>query len=71
MTNLSELEKQALELPPQERERLVLTMWDSLEGMPAVDPEGVEIARCRDAEVEAGAVQLISHSEFQRRTSGG
>ena len=70
MSNISELEKEALSLPPRERERLVLAMWDSLEGVPTVDPEGVEIALRRDGEIEAGTVQPISHSEFKRRTSG-
>lgn len=69
MSNISELEKEALSLPPQERERLTLAMWESLEGAFEVDPEGVEIAVRRDADIEAGVVKPISHSEFRRRTS--
>lgn len=69
MSNISELEKEALSLPPQERERLTLAMWESLEGASEIDPEGIEIALRRDAEIEAGAVQTLSHSEFRRRTS--
>lgn len=69
MSNISELEKEALSLPPQERERLTLAMWESLEGASEIDPEGIEIALRRDGEIEAGAVQTLSHSEFRRRTS--
>lgn len=69
MSNLKELEKEALSLPLRERELLVLAMWDSLECIPAIDPKGIEVALRRDAEIEAGTVQPISHSEFRRCTS--
>ena len=70
MSNVEKLEKEALNLTPQERERLVLAMWDSLEGVTTVDPEGFEIALRRDAEINAGFVEPISHSEFRKRTHG-
>lgn len=69
MSNLKELEREVLSLPPRERERLVLAMWDSLESASTVDPEGIEVALRRDAEIEAGSVEPISHSEFRRLTS--
>lgn len=69
MSSLKELEREVLSLPPRERERLVLAMWDSLESASTVDPEGIEVALRRDAEIEAGSVGPISDSEFRRPTS--
>ncbi len=77
MSNLTELEKEVLNLPPKEREHLVLAAWESLEkgsaalANSAFDPEGIEIAVRRDEEIESGSVQSISHAEFMRRTDGG
>lgn len=68
--SIAELEREVLNLPPQERERLACAVWESLEGVSAVDPEGIEIALCRDKELESGAVAAINHSEFLRRTRG-
>lgn len=70
ITDATKLQKQALNLPPQERERLALVVWESLEGAAVIDPEGIETARRRDAEIESGAVQAIDHAEFVRRTNG-
>lgn len=76
MSNLAELEKEVLNLPPQQRERLVLAAWESLElssaalADSAIDPEGLKIAISRDNDIESGSVQTISHSEFMRRTGG-
>lgn len=66
--NVADLEKQALSLPPQEREHLALAVWESLEGASVVDPEGVEIALRRNDEVETGEAQTIDHAEFLQRT---
>ena len=71
MHSLAELESEVLSLSPQERERLALAAWASLENGPALDPEGIEIARRRDREIESGKVQTISHSEFVKLTSDG
>lgn len=68
MSNLKQLEQAALSLPARERERLVLSMWDSLEGVPDLDPAGIAVALARHAEIESGAVATISHAEFRRRT---
>lgn len=76
MSNLIDLEKQVLGLPPKERERLVLAAWASLDGAMTtqgfnLDPEGVEIALRRNHEIGCGADQPISHGEFLQRTNGG
>ncbi len=71
MHNLAELENEVLRLPPQEREHLALTAWASLENGPALDPEGIKIALCRDAEIQSGKIKTISQAEFMQRTSGG
>ncbi|MGH8573844.1 MAG: addiction module protein [Gammaproteobacteria bacterium] len=62
-------------LPPADRERLATVAWESLVGDRSaagdrdIDPEGIEIAAQRDAEIESGQVQSIGHAEFLRRTS--
>ena len=35
-----------------------------------IDPEGIEIAAQRDAEIEFGVVQTIGHAEFLRLAGG-
>ncbi|MGH8500837.1 MAG: hypothetical protein ACRERV_18785 [Methylococcales bacterium] len=76
MNTIIDLEKQILALPALEREQLAALAWESLVDNPSVagdcniDPEGIEIAMQRDAEVESGAVQSIDHAEFSRRTDG-
>ncbi|MGH7886413.1 MAG: hypothetical protein ACREPG_00985 [Candidatus Binatia bacterium] len=76
MKTIIELEKQILSLPAAEREQLAAMAWESLVGDPSVagnrniDPEGIEIAAQRDAEIESGVVQSIGHAEFLRRTGG-
>jgi len=63
MNTVIDLEKEILALPPAERERLATLAWESLVGDPSapsdhnIDPEGIEIAAQRDAEIEAGQVQ--------------
>lgn len=76
MSTVFEIEKQILALSPVEREQLATLAWDSLvadsqvSGDPDIDREGIEVAHQREAEIESGAVQPISHAEFMRRTSG-
>jgi hypothetical protein len=71
-----ELEEEILALPAAERERLATIAWESLFGDPSVaedrsiDPEGVEVAASRDAELESGRAKAIGHAEFLRRTGG-
>lgn len=76
MSTISELEKEVLALPPTEREHLATAAWESLVtdpgalSDPRIDPEGIHIALERDAELESGAVQAITHAEFLKRTGG-
>ncbi|MGZ8843132.1 MAG: addiction module protein [Pyrinomonadaceae bacterium] len=75
MNTTIELENQILALPAAEREHLAMLAWESLVRDPSVagnrhiDPEGIEIAAQRDAEIESGTVQSIDHAEFLRRTN--
>lgn len=72
----TKLEKEILDLPVKEREQVALTAWESLEKETAFiadrsfDPEGIDLAITRDNEIESGRVTPISHSTFQRITSG-
>jgi hypothetical protein len=74
MNTIIELQKQILALPPAEREQLAALAWESPVDDPSVagnrdiDPEGIEMAAQRDAEIESGVVQSIDHAEFLRRT---
>jgi len=76
MNAVTELEKEVLALPIAERERLAVVAWESLVGDPdaaadrTIDPGGFDIAAQRDAEIESGVVQAISHTEFLRGTGG-
>jgi hypothetical protein len=69
-----ELEAELLRLPPRERERLALAVWESLEHAtawladPWIDREGIEVAKARDAALESGEVVPLSIDEFRRRT---
>jgi hypothetical protein len=75
--SITELEKEVLALPAAEREQLATAAWESLVSDPSalsdygIDPEGIEIALQRDAELDSGAIQAIGHAEFMRRTGGG
>ena len=76
MSNLFELEKEALSLSPEEREQLAAIVWESLVNDPEaagnreIDPEGVQLAAQRDAKIETDRAKTIDHAEFLRRTGG-
>lgn len=76
MNTVSDIEQQILALSPTEREQVAALAWDSvasdagLAGDPAIDREGVEVAKGRDEEIERGAIRSIGHAEFLRRTGG-
>ena len=63
--SLAEVEKQALALSENERARLAVSLLETL------PPSGAEISDeevlQRDADLESGRVQEISHEEFVRR----
>ena len=63
--SLAEVEKQALALSENERARLAASL---LETLPPPDAEASdEEVLQRDADLESGRVQEISHEEFVRR----
>ena len=74
MSAITELEKEILALSPAERERLATVVWESLASDPKtasnreIDPEGIQLAAQRDAEIESGKVQPVDHAEFMRLT---
>lgn len=76
MSTITDLEKEVLALPAAEREQLATSAWESLISDPdalsdpGIDPEGIEIALQRDAELDSGAIQAIGHAEFIKRTRG-
>lgn len=73
MRNAAQLAQEVLDLPPDERERLALLAWESLEGDAAFnpdDPQGDEAALQRDREIESGKVKAVGHDEFVRATGG-
>ena len=60
-----QLEKEALALPENERVRLVVSL---LETLPPVDSEvSDEEVLQRDADLESGQAEELSHEEFIRR----
>ena len=74
MSNVTRLEKEILALPPEERERLALAAWESLETQSdnpdtLPDQEGITLAQQRDTELQSGSVQPFTHSEFLRCTN--
>ena len=76
MSTIIELEKEILARSPAERERLATVAWESLvsdpnaAGNPVIDPEGIQLASQRNADIESGKVNPIDHAEFRRRTGG-
>ena len=76
MNTVTDLEKVILALSPAEREHIATVAWDSLAGNSdaagdrSIDAEGIEVASQRDAAIESGLVQSISHAEFLQRTVG-
>ena len=72
MNTIDQLEAEILHLPPNDRERLALAAWESLMedndwcSNVAVDPDGLEIARQRDSELESGRVKPLNREEFNR-----
>ena len=74
MSDVTRLEKEILALPPEERERLALAAWESLETQSdnpdtLPDQEGLTLAKQRDTDLEFRSVQPLTHSEFIRSTN--
>lgn len=56
----------ALSLPPDQRFELAQRLWESVEGQLDEDDELFAEIERRDAEIESGAVQTLSHEEVMR-----
>jgi len=73
MVDSSPIERELLGLPPAERERLALRAWKSLveskeaASDPGIDPEGRELAKERDTELERGEVDAVEGRGFTTR----
>ncbi len=63
--SLAELEKEALALPETERARLAISLLRTL-SPPGPGPSDEEVLQ-RDAELDSGNAEEISHEEFLRR----
>ena len=68
MASISQLTEEVLALPLEERIRLAQRLWASLQ--PATDAsvrsqetDALELAERRDAELDGGTVQAVSHSD--------
>ena len=73
--SIDEIAPEALRLPVRERALLAESLWESLDepylanaGM--TDAEAAELAAARDAEIEHGQVEALSHEELMRRLRG-
>lgn len=70
--NIDQIAPEALRLPARERALLAASLWESIEdpydlAVERTDEEAIALAIERDAELETGAVDPISHEEFMRR----
>jgi len=62
MVKLADVQKEADQLSPEDREGLLAYLIHSLQGAPQ-GPEDREVTE-RDSEMESGAVTPLSHEEF-------
>jgi putative addiction module component (TIGR02574 family) len=70
--SIDQIAAEALRLPPNERAMLAESLWESLTDpfkIPAEsdDAEAIALALERDRQLEAGAVQPLSHEELMSR----
>ena len=76
MKSAAEVEIDLMSLPAADRARLAMSVWESLEGDSnfaanrGFDPEGIALAVERDAELAAGAAEVLTYEEFIQRTGG-
>jgi putative addiction module component (TIGR02574 family) len=71
MTTYTEILSAAMNLPPQQRDELAVTLWDSLPDDGSYVPElsdawKQEIAR-RSAEIDAGTAKYVTWEEVKQR----
>ena len=76
MSVSSDIEEMILTLSASERERLAVSVWESLvcdpdaASDPDIDREGIETAAARDVEIDDGDVSALDSKEFHRLTDG-
>jgi putative addiction module component (TIGR02574 family) len=61
------IEKEALELPTQERAKLAQRLLESLDEVPEAEADQLwmDVAVQRAEEIDSGAVQLVSAEDFE------
>ena len=70
--NIDQIAPEALKLPARERALLAASLWESVEdpydlSVQRTDEQAVAQAVDRDAEIESGSVNPLSHDELMRR----
>ena len=69
---IDQIASEALRLSPHDRAMLAQTIWESLEDPYIVpselsDDEAIALAKQRDAELESGGVEPLSHTQLMSR----
>jgi putative addiction module component (TIGR02574 family) len=71
LMSIDQIAAEALRLSPSERAMLAESLWESLsdpfEAVESDEPSTIQLAAERDRQIEAGAVQAISHEELMAR----
>lgn len=70
--SIDQIASEALRLSPHDRAMLAQTIWESLEApyltaSDMSDDEAIALAKQRDAEIENGEVEPLSHTELMSR----
>ena len=70
--SIDQLASEVLRLAPYERAMLAQTLWESLEApylflTDITDDEAIALAKQRDAEIENGLVEPLSHPQLMAR----
>lgn len=71
--NIEQIGPAALRLPAKDRAQLAASLWESIEdpyrslAVDREDEDAISTAVKRDAELESGSVQALSHSELMKR----
>lgn len=70
--SIDQIASEALKLSPHDRATLAQTIWESLEtpylaASEMSDDEAIALAKQRDAEIENGEVEPLSHTQLMSR----
>jgi len=70
--SIDQIASEALKLSPHDRAMLAQTIWESLEtpylaASDMSDDETIALAKQRDAEIESGEVEPLSHTQLMSR----